>query len=429
MKPFVSHVVDRAIHRLREMEAVNRTTSADHRKRVSTTMDGISDVSVGKAPGESMDEDVEPLDVSKKDIEESPGYSCRDIYKHENQSTVSSVNTFVEDVLAIVDDIADKSDTFGESVLSTRANQLLRATSSRARATMSAKSDPSRWTSMSNNELVQPSAMVSKDTVTVADVERTYGSNPAITLTALAHLLWSSVIRPNLDTAIDATAGNGGDSVALARILFPNIAQETMDGSVALEHDDVKECESKAQLLCIDIQEEACRKTRSALEAILPPRILKNNVRVVRASHAPLQASSSVALVVYNLGYLPNSDSKEYVTTTEITLASLADAALLLRAGGMLSVMTYPRTNMEEHLVARTFLEGLALFSSNTQPWVAVVDDLCMSNCNDALRDRVKVTLGHVLEAGGASQTWRVHEYKKLGWKNAPILLTAIKIK
>jgi hypothetical protein len=248
------------------------------------------------------------------------------------------------------------------------------------------------------------------------EIDLDYGRNPTITSTALAHSLWRCVLRPGVDTAIDATAGNGADSLALAQLLF-----------IERQRDD-----AVGELISIDIQEEACKNTRRELECVLSPQIMKNNVKILQTSHSPLPLPrdlSSVALVVYNLGFLPNSPNSKkrcFRTNTETTIASLADAALLVRVGGMISVMTYPRTNQEEDFAVRAFLEGLALFSSVTHDWEAFVDEL---DCGDALRERLSVTLRHVLEEGGSTQTWRVHEHKKLGWVKAPTLLTATRIK
>ena len=100
---------------------------------------------------------------------------------------------------------------------------------------------------------------------------------------------------------------------------------------------------------------------------------------------------------------------------------------MLLRVGGMLSVMTYPRTNREEDFAVRAFLEGLALFSSSTMSWESYVESEL--DCSDALRERLADALRRVLDHGGRKQTWRVHEHKKLGWVDSPILLTAIRIK
>jgi Putative rRNA methylase len=258
-----------------------------------------------------------------------------------------------------------------------------------------------------------------------------YSNNPTITTTALAHSLWSYTLRPGIDTAIDATAGNGGDSVAIARLLFPSYID------TATHKDDVDETLepssatiSQSQLFVIDIQEAACHNTTEKLSAVLPPQVLQNNVRVCHASHATLPIpndTSSIALVVYNLGFLPGSKSKDLVTTTTTsTVASMAHAATLLRLGGMLSVTTYPRTNHEEDTAVRAFMEGLALFSSMTQSWSEYI--LESTNVQSPLvRDQLAMTLRQVYE-DNPLQKWRVTEHKKLGRIDAPILFTAIRI-
>jgi hypothetical protein len=275
-----------------------------------------------------------------------------------------------------------------------------------------------------------------------------YGQNPTITSTALAHMLWSYVLRPGIDSAIDATAGNGSDTLVLAKLLF---ASNDRDSSTPCTSTDStttrnmpKKKENQSQLLAVDVQETACQKTRQRLAKFLVSD-QHNHVQVVCASHAPLPLppdTSNIALVVYNLGYLPNNNNNNnnkspttsptvtrVKTQTETTLASLADAALALRVGGMLSVMTYPRSNATEDAVVRAFLEGLALFSSQTQSYMEYVQSLDDGVVKDSLRERLRVTLQHVREEGGRQQTWRVHEHKKLGWVDAPILLTATRIK
>lgn len=258
--------------------------------------------------------------------------------------------------------------------------------------------------------------------VTAGDVAESYSDNPTITITALAHSLWSYVLRPDTDTAIDATAGNGGDSVAVARMLFSCTKRNSNTTTAAT---------SQARLLAVDVQEQACANTARKLAAVLPADILRHNVQILHQSHAPLPRpcdTSSVALVVYNLGFLPSSTTKDSVATVaETTLASLADAALLLRIGGMISVVTYPRTNRDEDEAVRTFLEGLALFSSVTHDWETHVQTKPVYGSQ--LGERLIGTLRHVRENGVLGQTWRVHEHKKLGWIDAPILLTATRIK
>lgn len=240
---------------------------------------------------------------------------------------------------------------------------------------------------------------------------RPYRGNPAITNIALAHNLWSTVLRPNIDSAIDATCGNGNDSVVLAKLLFDNPREDCC-----------------SQLLCIDIQQQACNNTLAALARELDLDTMDQYVQVLQKSHAPLpipKDSSSIALVVYNLGWLPNSD-KDYITKLDSTLESIVDAMLMVRIGGMISVITYPKTNSEEDVAVRTLLECAALLSSNVQTWREFLDGI---DCSAEVRDRVLLSMDRAESCGDSKQTWRVAEHKKLGMDRAPILLTATRIK
>ena len=284
-------------------------------------------------------------------------------------------------------------------------------------------------------------------------INQGYNQNPTITSTALAHVLWSHILRPGIDCAIDATAGNGGDSVILAKLLFLN-----NDNNNNPNERIRTTTTTHSKLISIDIQKEACDNTTKQLTKLLPIQLMESNVQVIHASHAPLPLPKQqhkqkqqeqeqqptcpciVALVVYNLGYLPLSISKKNVimTRTDTTLLSMADAILCLRVGGMLSVMTYPRSNAQEDWAVHIFLEGLALFSSHTHDWrefvqttrTRTVSDLPQQHDqNDSLRQWICTALERVWQKGPSNQTWRVHEHRKLGWIDAPILLTAVRIK
>ena len=253
------------------------------------------------------------------------------------------------------------------------------------------------------------------------DIMLNYGQNPTITSTALAQHLWRHVLRPGVDSAIDATAGNGHDSVVLARMLF-------------LDGESPADSTTQSRLVSVDIQEEACANTRRELEKVLPEEIMncENVVKVVHGSHSPLplpDVADSLALVVYNLGYLPNS-SKEYYTQTHSTLASLTCAIQAIRIGGLLSVMTYPRSNRQEDWAVHVFLEGLALFTSVSDDWreyVRTVDIPASVKERETVdtREIVLESLEKIWGNRTAKETWRVHEHRKLGWIDAPILLTA----
>ena len=139
----------------------------------------------------------------------------------------------------------------------------------------------------------------------------------------IAHSVWSSVVKLG-DTVIDATCGNGHDSLYMAQLSLT---------------------ESTGRLFCMDIQTRAIENTRARL---LQSSQFIDRVSFVCGNHAifPAEISpSSVSLVVYNLGYLPSPDggSEDILKTNmSTTLQSITSACLLLKEGGLLSVTAYP---------------------------------------------------------------------------------------
>ncbi|MDX8430554.1 MAG: class I SAM-dependent methyltransferase [Candidatus Algichlamydia australiensis] len=126
----------------------------------------------------------------------------------------------------------------------------------------------------------------------------------------LAHDFWKKVLQPG-DIAIDATCGNGNDSLFLAQLIAPT-----------------------GQLHCIDLQKEAIENTRSKLKFFL------SNTHFYHGSHIVLPPVSP-KIIVYNLGYLPGSD-KSVTTMTASTLASIENALQIIRPGGLISITCYP---------------------------------------------------------------------------------------
>lgn len=134
--------------------------------------------------------------------------------------------------------------------------------------------------------------------------------------TALARTLLREVIHPG-DLVIDATAGNGHDTLFLAECVGSN-------GSV----------------LAFDVQENAIRSTRERLHQAG----LASRVRLYQTSHAHLAAHAelgSVSAIMFNLGYLPGDDH-QLTTETATTLAALDAATNLLKPGGTLTIVCYP---------------------------------------------------------------------------------------
>lgn len=282
---------------------------------------------------------------------------------------------------------------------------------------------------ISSNDIVEPREQQSKP----KKDKRTYLGNPSVTPTALAHSLWRSTILP-CDTVIDATCGNGKDCLALSRMLFPDSINDCTD--ITGDGGDSKT--PAPQLIGLDIQSRAIQNTKQSLLSSLPSDIYCNHVSILQQSHEHLmnvpRDKSSIGLVCYNLGYLPGGvtdNYKECQTQTETTLNSITDASLLLRVGGLLSIMTYPGSNLEESIVVEHFIEGLAMLTTRDQAgWRGYLESIPNYN-DDNGRVRMLVTkaLERVVAEGKKKQTWRSFSHKPLGRSLSPVLVTAMRIK
>jgi len=131
----------------------------------------------------------------------------------------------------------------------------------------------------------------------------------------MSHLFLRDNIRPG-DRVVDATCGNGNDTLLLAMLVGP-------EGTV----------------FAFDVQEQALANTKLLLE--------KNGclerVRLFHAGHEELAkyVKMQVQEVVFNLGYLPGSD-KSCMTRPETTLAALEQAAGITLMGGVIIAVVYP---------------------------------------------------------------------------------------
>jgi Putative rRNA methylase len=92
----------------------------------------------------------------------------------------------------------------------------------------------------------------------------------------------------------------------------------------------------------MDIQELACENTRKAILDSTTQQLM-GRVTIINRNHKTFPdfiTPNSVALVVYNLGYLPGGD-KGVTTVISDTLESITSALLLIRPKGLLSVLCY----------------------------------------------------------------------------------------
>lgn len=136
-------------------------------------------------------------------------------------------------------------------------------------------------------------------------------------LTERVHIILKQTIQPG-DTAIDATAGNGHDTRAMAQLVG-----------------------SSGKVFAIDLQSAAIEASRARLEhaGVLA------QCELIQGDHAQvlhqlLVQGISAAAITFNLGYLPGG-KKELTTTPPTTLRALDASKSLITPGGILLVTAY----------------------------------------------------------------------------------------
>lgn len=136
-------------------------------------------------------------------------------------------------------------------------------------------------------------------------------------LTALAQTRLQQHLKRG-DRVIDATAGNGHDTLFLARQVLP-------EGAV----------------MAFDIQEKALQNTRQRLrQQGIDAVILQHGGHENMQQLTPPDWLGTVSAIVFNLGYLPGSDKKT-ATEANTTVAALEASTHLLKRGGCLSILVY----------------------------------------------------------------------------------------
>ncbi|WCN36634.1 class I SAM-dependent methyltransferase [Aneurinibacillus uraniidurans] len=132
-------------------------------------------------------------------------------------------------------------------------------------------------------------------------------------ITEVAHHLLAGRVRPG-DTVVDATAGNGYDTLFLAQLVGEN-----------------------GLVYAYDVQEQAVAATADRLATAG----VEKQVRLYHASHTEIvHIKEEVQAVVFNLGYLPGSD-KTMITQAESTLTAIQAAREKLVRGGMIVLVIY----------------------------------------------------------------------------------------
>jgi predicted methyltransferase len=121
------------------------------------------------------------------------------------------------------------------------------------------------------------------------------------------------------ELAVDATTGNGHDTVFLAQTVG-----------------------AKGHVYGFDVQEKAIMRTRDRLSAAA----VASRATLIQAGHEtmdhhlPAEAEGHVGAIMFNLGYLPGSD-KTRITRAATTVKALHSAASYLKPDGVITVVQY----------------------------------------------------------------------------------------
>lgn len=151
---------------------------------------------------------------------------------------------------------------------------------------------------------------------------------------AFSHLLLTEHIGAGA-LVVDATAGNGFDTLFLAELIG-----ET------------------GQVIAFDRQKVAIETTKARLEKCR----LLNRVKLIHDDHQKIRdyISKPIDGILFNLGYLPGGD-QGIITTGPSTLKAVTAGLQLLKSGGLMVIVAYAGHpgGKEEVTTLLGFLQGL----------------------------------------------------------------------
>lgn len=153
----------------------------------------------------------------------------------------------------------------------------------------------------------------------------------------------------NGDTAVDATMGNGNDTVFLSEIVGDS-----------------------GKVYAFDIQEIAIKNTYNRIAE-------KNNlnrVKLINDSHENMDSyiSEKVKLVIFNLGYLPKGNHS-ITTTKDTTLIAVKKALNLIDKNGVVILVIY-----YGHEEGRLEKDALEIYVTHLNQKIYNVVKLCFVN-------------------------------------------------
>ncbi len=150
----------------------------------------------------------------------------------------------------------------------------------------------------------------------------------------LAADILREVVQPG-DTVVDATLGNGHDTLLLSQLVGEN-----------------------GHVIGFDVQEQAVAHARARLEE--QGVAARCTLFCLGHEHMAERVAAPVRAVVFNLGWLPGGDKR--ITTRWETTHAAVDAALrLLMQGGVCTICAYPghAAGDEERAALTAYLSSL----------------------------------------------------------------------
>lgn len=116
------------------------------------------------------------------------------------------------------------------------------------------------------------------------------------------------------DIVVDATMGNGNDTVFLAQAVGPT-----------------------GKVYAFDIQQQALDATKERLGN------LYTRTELILDSHSTIHkyVPQGITAAVFNLGFLPNQRDHAVITHPETTVQALKETLTLLKPGGMITIAVY----------------------------------------------------------------------------------------
>lgn len=154
-------------------------------------------------------------------------------------------------------------------------------------------------------------------------------------------------IKPG-DLCMDATMGNGNDTLLLCQLASPG-----------------------GHCLAFDIQAEALANTQKLLDANEIP---TDSYTLLCESHERMSEHTppeSVSAIVFNLGYLPTGDHS-LATKASSTICAMEQGLSLLKKGGLMVVCIYSGgdSGFEERDAVLSYLKGL-----NPKKYLVIVSE------------------------------------------------------